>query len=129
MEDVFKFLIIAAAVIISIKQQSKKGAKKNTANKPAIPVPEAWPDIEIKEVEVKEGNTYDGYIPETPAPKIVKPKVQNSPKIKPEKTSEPSIRLQSPTLMTESQESEFGFQSIEEVRKAIVWSEILQRKY
>lgn len=146
MEDVFKFLLIAAAIVIGIARQFKKEAKKNADNGPVMPTPEEDQPLP----ENWGGGTYGGYIPEGPQPEPVRQIKQkattSTPKPFRSGTSAPTnagtssykstSSMQSlPPLISGLQEfeepadSEFAIQSTEEARRAIVWSEILQRKY
>lgn len=125
-----QFLIIAGAILIGIVREYKKIAKKNAEAKPAMPVPRT--ESMAREVH--------------PVPKVKKEvtKKQNhssSPKAflagESAKTSSytpvvPTEEQVSPAMSTTSysdSESEYSIQSAEEARKAIIWSEILQRKY
>ena len=106
MEDVFKFLLVAAVIVIGLVKQFKKEANKNADKSPDIPMP----DVDNPLPEYWGGDTYGGFIPEGPKP-AEKPK--------------PASRPQESDEVT----SEYGIHSAEEARKAIIWSEILQRKY
>lgn len=143
MEDVFKFLLIAAVIVIGLVKQFKKEAKKNAGSDPAMPMPE----VENSMPENWGGGTYGGYIPEgpkeepvikvekkktVPKPFLSDPYVPTSSKgtssyIKTTTTNQ-NISPPAPELQ-ENDESEFTIHSAEEARRAIVWSEILQRKY
>lgn len=148
MEDVFKFLFVAGVIIFSIVKQARKEAKKNADNAPdmsmpdeATPLPENWGE-----------GTYGGYIPEGPkaeaipveeAPVRPKRRKKHSPKpfIPPRNIDSASHRSTSSSFQNASPpdnsslenvptpNADFDIRSIEEVRKAIIWSEILQRKY
>lgn len=146
MEDVFKFLLIAAVIVIGIARQFKKEASKNADNGPVMPTPEEDHPLP----ENWGGGTYGGYIPEGPQPEPVhqvkQKKTTSTPKPFRSGTSvptnagtssyKPTSAMQSlPPLTSGLQEfeepadSEFAIHSAEEARRAIVWSEILQRKY
>lgn len=139
MEDVFKFLFVIAIIAVGFIRQAKKEAKKKAANSPAMPqkenpFPESWND-----------GTYGGYIPEGPQPEVVViPEKKEKRKPSKSKSSIPSHTIGTlsdhfdsssnfnspPTSSVEADEkSEFEIHSVEEARRAIVWSEILQRKY
>ncbi len=147
MDDILQFLLIAGIIVIGIVKQFKKEAKKNADNKPAMPIPEEDMDDTAMPMPQGWGKTYGGYIPEgpeqelKPAP-IAKEEYQFSaskhifggdaadahpqhvtapPK---QKISPPPSTPQNPAI-----DSEYSIHSAEEARKAIIWSEILQRKY
>ena len=143
MEDVLKFLLIAAVIVIGIVRQLKKEANKNADKAPTMPVPETENPLPGN----WGGGTYGGYIPEGPQqePVIKVEKKKTAPKpflsnsyvpLGPEGTSSynktPSINPNiSPPVpeVQENDDSEFAIHSAEEARRAIIWSEILQRKY
>lgn len=138
MEDVFKFLFVIAIIAVGFIRQAKKEAKKKAADSPAMPrkenpLPESWND-----------GTYGGYIPEGPQPEVavISPKKNDnrkSSKSKPTHTTgtlsdriDSSSNYNSPPTATSQEaeeQSEFEIHSVEEARRAIVWSEILKRKY
>lgn len=70
MDGILQFLLIVGIIVIGVVKQFKKEAKKNAENRPAMPVPEN--DIDESALPIPEawGNTYGGFIPEGPAPKI-----------------------------------------------------------
>ena len=126
MEDVFKFLLVAAVIVIGLVKQFKKEANKNADKSPDIPMP----DVDNPLPEYWGGDTYGGFIPEGPKP-AEKPKPVSKPSAKSKHTS---IKASPPSPASRPQESdevtsEYGIHSAEEARKAIIWSEILQRKY
>ena len=125
MEDVFKFLLVAAVMVIGLVKQFKKEANKNADKSPDIPMP----DVDNPLPEYWGGDTYGGFIPEGPKP-AEKPK----PVSKPSPSSTLPMTVSPPSPASRPQESdevtsEYGIHSAEEARKAIIWSEILQRKY
>ncbi len=125
MDGILQFLLIAGIIVIGIVKQFKKEAKKNADNNPAMPLPDV--DNPLPECW---GKTYGGYIPEGPEV-AEKPKPVSKPSAKSKHTS---IKASPPSPASRPQESdevtsEYGIHSAEEARKAIIWSEILQRKY
>ena len=62
MEDVFKFLLVAAVIVIGLVKQFKKEANKNADKSPDIPMP----DVDNPLPEYWGGDTYGGFIPEGP---------------------------------------------------------------
>ncbi len=126
MEDVFKFLLVAAVIATGLIRQFKKETNKNADKSPGIPMP----DVDNPLPENWGGGTYGGFIPEGPKP-TNKPKTVSKPSAKSKYTS---IKASPPAPASHPQEpdeatSEYGIHSAEEARKAIIWSEILQRKY
>lgn len=129
MEEVLKFLAIIAVIVAGIVSQVRKEAKKNAANTPRVPMPDAPQQMP----DYRNDDTYGGFIPKGPDPIAT-----HTPK-KPKKTS--SSRHSSPTppkpketppeeITQETDDtSDFNIRSAEEARRAIIWSEILQRKY
>ncbi len=138
MEDIFKFLFVIAIIAVGFIRQAKKEAKKKAANSPTMPrkenpVPESWND-----------GTYGGFIPEGPQPEVTiipekkeKHKSSKSKSFIPthttgtfsDRTDSSSNYNSPPTSIEADEKSEFEIHSVEEARRAIIWSEILQRKY
>lgn len=118
MEDILKFLLVAGILIVSFVLQMKKEAqKKASSQRPVVPQPETEPSTP-SDNHSKE--TYGGYIPEGPAPA--------PPQIK--KNKRPDLVTPPPTEPAKSEnETDFCIHSTEEARRAIIWSEILTRKY
>lgn len=152
MEDILQFLVIASVIVVGIVRQFKKEAKKNADNRPAMPMPKKENSDNTMPVPESWRKTYGGYIPEGPAEETnpvptmkreVTQKHKYSPSSKSFLPGEPArTSSYSPVVSPEEQnppppsisqssdiESEYSIQSAEEARKAIVWSEILQRKY
>ncbi len=74
--------------------------------------------------------TYGGYIPEGPKPETAVIRKKTEKKHKPAK-KQPFIQQDTDNTLPEPADasSEFEIHSAEEARKAIIWGEILQRKY
>ncbi|WP_418698894.1 hypothetical protein [Bacteroides sp.] len=144
MEDIFKFLLVAAVIVIGIAKQFKKETKKNDGKKPAMPRPAANSPLP----EQWGGETYGGYIPQGPGAEVTLPvekektvaqyKASRAKDYGPATATSSTINSTSsrqkgsspPSGLQESEEpSEFSIHSAEEARQAIIWSEILQRKY
>ena len=77
MEDVFKFLLVAAVIVIGLVKQFKKEANKNADKSPDIPMP----DVDNPLPEYWGGDTYGGFIPGGPKP-AEKPKPVSKPSAK-----------------------------------------------
>lgn len=134
MDEVLKFLLIAAVIVIGIVRQLKKEANKNADKAPSMPIPETENPLP----ENWGGGTYGGYIPEGPQQEppvqVKKKKTTSTPKPFLSNTTSSTTQITSPPASSlqesdESEESEFAIHSAEEARRAIIWSEILQRKY
>lgn len=82
MEDVFKFLLVAAVIVIGLVKQFKKEANKNADKSPDIPMP----DVDNPLPEYWGGDTYGGFIPKGPKP-AEKPKPVSKPSAKSKHTS------------------------------------------
>ena len=63
MEDVFKFLLVAAVIVIGLVKQFKKEANKNADKSPDIPMP----DVDNPLPEYWGGDTYGALFPEAPS--------------------------------------------------------------
>lgn len=129
MEEVLKFLAITAVIVAGIVTQVKKEAKKNAADKRRVPMP----DAPQQSPDYRGDDTYGGFIPKGPDPVV-----PHTPK----KTKKASSSQRSSYTPLKSKEtppeeitnvadetSEFNVRSAEEVRRGIIWSEILRRKY
>ena len=146
MEDILKFLLVAGVLVVAFIRQAKKEAqKKQTSLPPFMPQPEA-PSAPLPD-EPKD-RTYDGYIPEGPAPEPVAPPrpkakrkaAQTFAEAKPKQNiatasppvATPDTATASPPVATpdtENDASDYSIHSAEEARRAIIWGEILNRKY
>lgn len=129
MEDFLKFLLVAAVVVIGIVRQSQKEAKKKAAQKPSRPRTGTVPPAPMPE---EEDETYGGYIPSGPAPQP-EPAARPKPVMRPEgqRTTQQPPASPSPTPGTrdETPGEDYRPRSADDWRRAIVWSEILNRKY
>jgi hypothetical protein len=138
MEDLFKFLLVAAVIAIGLVRQFKKEAKKNSESKPVMPLPDTDMNDDVFPPYSDQGNTYGGYIPQGPPmtkqsteENVTRPIRSKSKKAT--TSSYTSIQTAKSSPITEIKEpdetSEYGIHSAEEARRAIIWSEIIQRKY
>ncbi len=126
MGDILKFLFIVGIIVIGIVRQVKK--EKETNKKTFIP-----PTIPNKD---KVENTR---IPTSKKKKEPEKRVPQSFLTVTESSTSSPYRPATSTLSTPppsddtaqitENESDFSIHSIEEARKAIIWSEILRRKY
>ncbi|WP_281644862.1 hypothetical protein [Bacteroides zoogleoformans] len=140
MEDVFKFLLVAAVIAIGIVKQIKKEAQKNADKKPVMPVPDA--DFPLS--EHRDEDTYGDSVPagsgmeaEVIRQSSVRPAKQLRNKKQPSRpqttaSQHSSVNAFSPPTYSPPESDEtsgFDIHSVEEARKAVIWSEIIQRKY
>ena len=65
MEDVFKFLLVAAVIVIGLVKQFKKEANKNADKSPDIPMP----DVDNPLPEYWGGDTYGCLLYTSPSPR------------------------------------------------------------
>ncbi len=133
MEDVFKFLLVIGIIAFGIVRQIKKETAKKVEGKKSASIPENSNPLP----ENWEGDTYGGYIPKGPVHQhveTVQVKESNSKRAKMasnrSNTSNTNRIISPPSSAPQvSAESEFAIHSLDEVRRGIIWSEILQRKY
>ena len=125
MEDIVKFLIVAGIIIFGLVRQMKKEAKKKADDGPIAPIPDAANPLP----ENWNDGTYGGFIPKGPEPEAT-PKLTKKPTNRIDTLSKQKIAPPPSIIEPEVEEtSEFAIHSAEEARRAIIWSEILQRKY
>ena len=126
MEDIFKFLFVIGIIAIGFVRQVRKEAKTSTGNGPAMPMP----DAESPFPENWNGVPYNGYNPENPGPEVSAPRKKAAKKHK-SAPKQPPVCPNTDNMSPEPAEasSQFEIHSAEEARKAIIWGEILQRKY
>lgn len=133
MEDVLKILLILGFIIFGVVKKARKEAKDNApwdesdmpAPQPENPLPEAWGSGEIQ-VET---------VPETPRPEA-RPKATDAfPPRRRKASVQEGARTTQPAspILNESPapppSPDVDIHSLEEVRRGIIWSEILKRKY
>ena len=153
MEDFLKFLLIAGVILVGIfKEVSKNNKSKKTQNKrPVPPTPspvEVDPDATpIPEFWGRGSKVLDDFLQslpvEQPAPKPApKPTPKPTPKKKKEEISVAASIANSSAQDKRNakqgshynhpepdSDQDFSIHSVEEARRAIIWGEILQRKY
>ena len=135
MEEFLKFLLVAGVLVVAFIRQAKKEARKKQASLPPfMPQPET-PSAPLSD-ESKD-RTYDGYIPEGPAPApAAPPKPKGKPnfatasaKERPRQSAPVTPPPPAATPDTGGDASDYSIRSAEEERRAIIWGEILNRKY
>lgn len=105
--DILKFLIIVAVIAIFIIKEARKNKVKSSGKPAPIPMPEQMKPIEI------------------PIP----PKKRVSPPPVPKAHSPKRGEVPPPCIQEPEEESDIAIRSAEDARKAIIWSEILNKKY
>ena len=156
MEDFLKFLLIAGVILVGIfKEVSKNNKSKKAQNKrPVPPAPspvEVDPDaIPIPEFWGRGSRTMDELLQpipiEQPAPKPT-PTSKKMPTPVPKKKQKEEVSVAASIANSSAQDKrnakqgshythpepdsdqDFSIHSVEEARRAIIWGEILQRKY
>ena len=115
MEDILKFLVVAAVLVVAFVRQTRKEARKKAARRPAVPPPRPQADA-----------TYGGFIPEGPAPDEPAPRAEGQ---RSTPTAPPAAAPAPPAAPDEGPASDYAIRTADEARRAIVWGEILRRKY
>lgn len=149
MEDFLKFLLIAGVILVGIfKEVNKKSKSKKTQNnRPSPHMPSPSP-VEIHPEAAPVPETWGKHKPlgellqpffeqaaPKPAPKKTKKKKEEisvsaslaNSVAQDERNAQQGSHYASPEA-TENEE-DFSIRSAEEARRAIIWGEILQRKY
>lgn len=151
MEDFLKFLLIAGIVLVGIfREVNKSKAKKAKDKRPAPSIP---PTAEIAPDAVPMPQTWDNMFPpqdlyqpipiEKPTPKPALPKKKQAEQRQANvsqygtlgKSKVGTTGLNAPHSAASPQEgapppaNDYSIHSAEEARRAIIWGEILQRKY
>ena len=125
MEDVLKFLVIAAVIAIGIVRQYKKEAQQKnttaapTGMPPAPEVMEAGSPVPHRRAVPDSEPFIPHYEPAKATPK----KAHRNARPAPAGTTPPAPPA------AETADTEYAIRSAEDARKAIVWGEILRRKY
>ena len=120
MDDVLKILLVIGFLLFGFVRKAKKEAREEA------PLPENWG-----------GETYGGYIPEGPDSAMEREEQKSSETpVPPRKAAPEGLRAAStpppaeaPAVPEAPPSADSGPLSIEEVRRGVIWSEILQRKY
>ena len=104
MDDIVKVLVIMAAFALPLIRQIKKSKTERSAQKPFVPIPDTE-EPEVLKVTRKYQPLHSQ--PTSQKVEVKKNKIETTP----------------------ANDPEFTIHSAEEARKAIIWSEILNRKY
>ena len=110
MGDIVQILIIICIIIFAGVKKLIGNDKKEKKERPGMPIPQAYDPMEEEE----------DYDPPPPLESAQYPTQQNQT----QKTGMPPLIQQEP-----DGSGEFNIESAEEVRRGIIWSEILNRKY
>ncbi|MDR0940520.1 MAG: ferrichrome ABC transporter substrate-binding protein [Mediterranea sp.] len=138
MDDFWKFLLIGGIVLIGIVKEvsKKKASEQDTPASPHFPptphADEMTPDVPAIPAPWNRPRTLeDLYRPVPPEQKPTRPRnTERSPKKEtPRHAPLPQPPIPTETIETTEDGEEFQIRSAEEARRAIVWGEILRRKY
>lgn len=149
MEDIFKFLLLAGVIIAGIVKSLKRTVEdiKDKHSVPptrtsvetapdAVPLPEAWGKIFSPKEIFQPATT-----PKRSASPSQKPKNQKKHALESDsinnvaqqntesQSSHPHISSSTVSQKLPESEEDFTIHSAEEARRAIIWGEIMQRKY
>lgn len=130
MEDLLKFLFIAGIIIVGIyKEVSKAKPKKASPKRPAPAVPSANPDKPLRPGTWGEPKHMDDFLQN-----ITREPLDSTKENKKASTSKRNTPKRPETISDDlsqsvPEEEDFTIHSVEEARRAIIWGEILQRKY
>lgn len=115
MEDIMQFLLIVGIIAFGIFRQYSKEKAKKSENEHPMPIPE----YKMEEFVMTEA----------PPKQIPKKQKQVLPQEGARTTSHTPLPTAPVQRIEVAEESEFTIHSAEEARRAIIWSEILQRKF
>lgn len=145
MEDFFKFLLIAGVIIVGIVKEVNKSKKKKekplapsmpprTVTVPeAVPMPEAWRGLDelLQSIPSQRPTA-----PISPPPSKTKKKKEISVEsslansaAQDKRNSQAGSHYDAPSQSADNETGDYAIQSAEDARRAIIWGEILQRKY
>ena len=151
MEDFLKFLLIAGVILVGIfKEVSKNSKSKKTTDKRPVPpipspteiepdvvlMPEAWGKIELP-IPKKSSKQASRHAPKQQQQKQQQKKKREEVSVaaslansaaQDELNSRQGSHFNTPNESSDNNE-DFTIHSAEEARRAIIWGEILQRKY
>ena len=147
MEDFLKFLLIAGVILVVIFKEVSKNSKskKATDKRPvppisspteiepdAVPMPEAWGKIELP-IPKKSSKQASRHAPKQQQQKKKREEVSVAASLANSAAQDELNSRQGSHFNTPNESSDnngdFTIHSAEEARRAIIWGEILQRKY
>ncbi len=127
MEDLYSYLLIALLVAFGIYSERKKLKTKNSGDKHAMPTPAAQPINSNPTPKLKEKQTVANFKAQKEKERLLQERIDK------EGGRSTTIKATQESTQTGVVEAtannDFSISSAEEARKAIIWSEILQRKY
>lgn len=136
MEDILKFLLVAGILIIGFVRQAKKESpntipSKDDDNMPFPhknhPLPENWEDIPIPSPQQTDNTQTEKHVHKQKAKPFIPQNYQTQ---QTALHSQPAVQTpQNSRSESEDTSTTIDILSTEEIRKGIIWSEILQRKY
>ena len=147
MEDFLKFLLIAGVILVGIfKEVSKNNKSKKTQNKRPVPPTPSPVEVDPNATPIPEfwgrgSKVLDDFLQSIP---VEQPVPKPTPKKKKEEISVAASIANSSAQdkrntkqgshydhpeTDNSNQEDFSIHSVEEARRAIIWGEILQRKY
>ena len=151
MEDFLKFLLIAGVILVGIFKEVNKNSKSKKAknNRPVPPTPspvEVAPDATpMPEAWGRPRSLEELFQPIPAEQRTRKPKVRQQESKPKKKKEEVSVAASIANSSAQDKrntkqgshydhpepagEEDFSIHSVEEARRAIIWGEILQRKY
>jgi hypothetical protein len=122
---IYIIVLLVFALLGGLTGQNKKKKSDTSSDKPVIPtnhspLPEAWKDLLPHEQSISK-----------PVKQVSKKKVNvEKPFLDTKEEGQQSVVILEENKNKEDQsENEYAFKDIDDVRKGIIWSEILHRKY
>ncbi|MDL2243217.1 hypothetical protein LJB84_00010 [Bacteroidales bacterium OttesenSCG-928-J19] len=121
LSEIIPLLVVLGSIILSIVGGSKKKKPQDATNQPKMPSPQGEPDIPsfpfFEEIELPEAEKV-----------VVQPVVKKTSIKKPVEAKVSSLTIPSNKFAEEESEPLFRFDDLDEVKKGIIYSEILNRK-
>lgn len=120
--EILKFLLIVAIMAFAIVRQARKNKAATSEKSPAAPAPQTFDPMEKQKPRMKEEKT-----------KLQRKSSNQTKKVPPMDPHSEGARATASPLTPPGPEqashTDFAIGSAEDARKAIIWSEILNRKY
>ena len=123
MEDMFQVLLTVAFIVIGIVSQWKKGKNEDAPDVPEMSLPDDCdPMMECSDEAIPTVDMPPQPVQQPSRPQRKKPERQRKPHTA---TTPPPT----PANTTPREADDYSLHAVDDVRRAIIWSEILQRKY
>ena len=123
MEDMFQVLLTVAFIVIGIVSQWKKGKNEDAPDVPEMSLPDDFdPLMECSDEAIPTVDMPPQPVQQPSRPQRKKPERQRKPHTA---TTPPPT----PANTTTREADDYSLHDVDDVRRAIIWSEILQRKY